>query len=254
MRSDGSPPAWRRADVVYVGGQDCTDQSLIAAENKVIDRHLANIVSNSWGSVGDINQLPADLQHAYTHTFIQAVVEGIGVYFSSGDSGDEIVNTGGFRTVDFPASDPWVTAVGGTSLAVGKNNNYLFETGWSTGRSVLVNGVWTPAPPGSYLYGAGGGTSEVFAQPVYQKGTVPASISKFFGPGTGIGGDTPGRAVPDVAMDADPNTGFTFGQTVAFPDGTVKYAESRIGGTSLASPLFAGMMALADMVFGAPHG
>lgn len=243
------------ADIVYVGGQDCTDQSLIAAENKVIDRHLANIVSNSWGGVGDINQLPANLQHAYTHTFIQAVVQGIGVYFSSGDNGDEILDTGGIlRTVDFPASDPWVTAVGGTSLAVGKNNNYLFETGWSTGISSKAGNTWSPAPPGQYLYGAGGGTSEVFAQPSYQKGIVPNSISKYFGPGTGIGGDTPGRAVPDVAMDADPNTGFTFGQTVLFPDKSVKYAESRIGGTSLASPLFAGMMALADMVFGAPHG
>ena len=63
-----------------------------------------------------------------------------------------------------------------------------------------------------------------------------------------------GRAVPDISADADPNTGYLIGQTQTFPDGSVKYSEYRIGGTSLSSPLLAGVMALADQAAGHPHG
>ena len=133
-----------------------------------------------------------------------------------------------------------MTAVGGTALAVGKTNNYLFEQGWGTGKSVLTNGAWDPASP-AYLYGGGGGTSRMFEQPNYQKGVVPASISQYFS-------STPHRAVPDVAMVGDPNTGFLVGQSQTFPNGTIKYSEYRIGGTSLSSPLFAGLVAVADQV------
>src|SRR5262249_55280750 len=63
-----------------------------------------------------------------------------------------------------------------------------------------------------------------------------------------------GRAVPDVSALADPNTGYLVGETQTFPDGSVQYAEYRIGGTSLSSPLIAGMMALADQCAGVPHG
>lgn len=234
------------ADIVYSAGADCSDQSLLAAENRVIDGQLAGNISNSWGGVGDINQLPADVQQAYEETFSQAVAEGIGVFFSSGDSGDEVANTG-TRQVDYPASDPLVTAVGGTSLAVGQSGNYLFETGWSTASSSLSSGAWSPAPPGNYLYGAGGGTSQVFAEPSYQQGVVPSSISGYWGGGFN------GRAVPDIAALADPNTGFLYGQTMKFPTGGSHYAESRIGGTSLACPLMVGIETLADQV-GGDHG
>lgn len=58
----------------------------------------------------------------------------------------------------------------------------------------------------------------------------------------------------DVAADADPNTGYIIGETQTFPDGSVKYSEFREGGTSLACPLMAGIMALADQVAGRAHG
>ena len=67
---------------------------------------------------------------------------------------------------------------------------------------------------------------------------MPAAISKYFG-------GAPARAVPDISMPGDPNTGFRVGQTQEFPDGTY-YDEYRIGGTSLASPLLAGMQAVAN--------
>ena len=65
--------------------------------------------------------------------------------------------------------------------------------------------------------------------------------------------DASGRAVPDIAAVGDPQTGFLVGQTQTFPEGT-DYDEYRIGGTSLSSPLMAGIMALADQAAGHPHG
>ena len=69
-----------------------------------------------------------------------------------------------------------------------------------------------------------------------------------------FGGGTMHRVVPDVAMVGDPNTGFLVGQSQTFPDGSIRYSEYRIGGTSLSSPLFAGVVAVANQVHGAPLG
>jgi subtilase family serine protease len=240
------------ANILYVAGSNCLDDGLLTALNKIIDRHRADIITNSWGDAGDIDPVAdAATLSAYTETFVQAALEGIGVFFSSGDSGDEISGTG-TRQTDFPASHPWVTAVGGTSIGIGAQNNYLFETGWGTSKSTLTQGQyggwsWQPKPPGDWIYGAGGGTSQVFVQPAYQKGVVPWSIAHYFGP-------VAGRAVPDVATIADPNTGFLVGETQTWPDGSVRYGEYRIGGTSLASPVMAGIEALADQASGRPHG
>lgn len=230
------------ANVLFVGGRSCFDGDLWAAVNRIVAHKLATVISNSYGDLGE--NLPAgDIQAAH-QVFEQAAIEGIGVYFSSGDLGDNVA-VSGTRSVNYPASDPLVTAVGGTSLAVGASNTYLFETGWGTGRSLISNGTWSPAPPGAFMYGSGGGTSRVFTEPWYQRGVVPASITGVYG------GD--GRAVPDIALDADPNTGMFIGLTQTFPNG-VHYGEMRIGGTSLSCPLLAGIMAIADQMGGRPHG
>ncbi len=173
------------------------------------------------------------------------MIEGIGIYFSSGDNSDES-QVSGYATTDWPASSPFVTAVGGTSIAVGASNNYLFETGWGTTTSSWTGTAWSPTPSGPWLYGAGGGVSRIFAEPSYQTNVVPASVFTAQG--------RTGRAVPDIAAIADPNTGYMVGETQTFPDGTVKYSEYRIGGTSLSSPIMAGIMALADQAAGHPHG
>jgi subtilase family serine protease len=235
------------ANVLYVGAASCDDPDLLASLNDIVDHHRAQIVTNSWGGLGEPDPVAnAALLEAYQETFLQAALQGIGMFFSSGDAGDEVDNIG-VRSVDFPASHPWVTAVGGTSLGVGQKNNYLFETGWGTSKSVLVNGAWTPAPPGNHLYGAGGGTSQLFSQPSYQRHVVPRSISNYFG-------RPAGRAVPDISAVGDPSTGMLVGETQTFPDGSVKYSEYRIGGTSLSSPLMAGVEALADQASGHAHG
>ena len=230
------------ANILYVGGSDCQDNSLDEALNYVIAGHKADIVSNSYGDTGE--DIPADEVKVFNQISLQAVLEGIGVYFSSGDNGDEVARLG-TPSPDYSASAPWITAVGGTSIAIGKDGKRIFETGWETSKSVLTNGVYGPA---NYTSGSGGGTSRLFPQPFYQKGVVPDALAK-----KNQTGNTKGRVVPDISAVGDPNTGFLVGQTQTFPDG-VYYDQYRIGGTSLASPVFAGIMAVADSFDHFHHG
>ncbi|SEL68571.1 S53 family peptidase [Streptacidiphilus jiangxiensis] len=232
------------ANLTYIGAASCGDADLVDALNKVNDGHLADIVSDSWGEP-ELGSDPA-MDPVYDKIFMTGAAEGIGYYFSSGDGGDEKAATGAKQT-DMPASLPWVTAVGGTSLAVGADGQYLFETGWGTDKSLLnSSGTSWSSLPGAFVAGAGGGTSARVAQPSYQKGIVPGALSLVAG--------NAHRVVPDIAAVADSSTGFLMGQTQTFPDGTTKYSEYRIGGTSLASPVIAGIQALAQQEAGGPLG
>ncbi len=235
----GMAPA---ANIVYVGAPN-NFQDLDAALNTVVDRGLANIVTNSYGFPTEL--LPFGFIKPYEQTILQGAVEGIGIYFSSGDNSDESLVVG-YRTTDWPASSPFVTSVGGTTLAVGASDNYLFETGWGTFTSSWTGTAWSPTAPGEWLYGAGGGVSRIFAEPSYQVGVVPSAVFTAQG--------RTGRAVPDIAALADPNAGYIIGETQTFPDGTVKYDEYRIGGTSLSSPIIAGIMALVQQAGGVQLG
>ncbi|MFG2812011.1 protease pro-enzyme activation domain-containing protein [Streptomyces sp. NPDC048410] len=231
------------ADVTYVGAASCNDDDLLDALSKVVDSHLADIVSNSWGDI-EANQTP-DLAAAYDQVFQLGAVQGIGFYFSSGDNGDEVANTAtdtkpGVKQVDTPANSAWVTAVGGTSLAVGKGNAYQFETGWGTEKATLsADGKSWTGFPGAFTSGAGGGTSRTVAEPYYQKGVVPGALA-------GVHHKAGNRVVPDISAVADPNTGFLEGITQSYPDGSERYGEYRIGGTSLAAPVIAAVQALAQ--------
>ncbi|KIZ18347.1 S53 family peptidase [Streptomyces natalensis] len=230
------------SDIVYVGAASCQDDDLLDSLGKIVDGHLADIVSNSWGDI-EASETP-DSAAAYDQLFQQGAVQGIGFYFSSGDNGDEVANTG-IKQVDTPANSAWVTAVGGTSLAVGKRDAYKWETGWGTQKAVLSKDgkEWTDFP-GAFNGGAGGGVSKTVPQPYYQRGIVPDQLSSVLLKGKM-------RAVPDIAAVADPNTGFLVGQTQTLPDGKLGYDEYRIGGTSLAAPVIAGVQALAQQ---ARHG
>lgn len=222
--------------VLYYASRSCTDTDFLDTLARVVDDNKASIVSNSWGDFSS-NETSGAIR-AYETIFEQAAAQGIGFFFSSGDDGDDVAASGLLQT-DYPASDPYVTAVGGTSLAVGAGNNYRWEAGWGTDKYVLSDSGKSWVPQG-FIYGAGGGFSSLFNRPDYQQGVVPA-------------GSPAGRAVPDVALDADPTTGMLVGETQKFPDG-VYYDEYRIGGTSLASPLMAGMEALASQAQGGRLG
>jgi subtilase family serine protease len=233
------------ANIVYVAAAN-SGQDLDAALNQVVDHQLATIVTNSYG--WSTEALPPGFIKPYLDIQIQAAIEGIGVYFSSGDDGDESFGQGAqYATADWPASSPFVTAVGGTSLAIDASNNYMWETGWESGTASLVAGAWSPDTTGNYLYGGGGGTSRLFAEPWYQSTYgVSSTLTGKYG--------SAGRVLPDISALGDPNTGFLLGQTQTFPDGHAAFSYFRIGGTSLSSPLTAGMMAVVEQQLGRPIG
>lgn len=225
------------ANIAYYASRSCFDDDFLATLARVVDDNKAQLVTNSWSDVEQNESV--DNIVAYEQVFLQGALQGISFAFSSGDSGDELARTG-LKQVDYPASDPYATALGGTSDAIGANGQFTFQTGWGTHKWALsADGTsWTEL---GFTSGAGGGYSALFNRPDYQNGVVPATAPA-------------GRAVPDVALDADPTTGFLNGLTQTYPDGSRKYGEYRIGGTSLASPLFAGMTALLLQHVGGPLG
>jgi subtilase family serine protease len=211
------------ARIRYYGAASCYDADFLDTFAKVNDEDVAQIVTNSWGST-ELGTRATTIA-AYEQAFLQGAAEGITYMFSSGDNGDESLFTGAVQP-DYPVSDPYATGVGGTTTAIDSSGHIAWETGWGTLKySLSSDGTWNPL---GFLYGAGGGESLLFGQPSYQAGITPAGA----------------RGVPDVAMDADVTTGMLIGETQTFPEGA-HYDQYRIGGTSLASPLFAGMTALA---------
>ncbi|WP_371497465.1 S53 family peptidase [Kitasatospora sp. NBC_00374] len=245
------------AQVVYVGANSCYDEDLNAAMAKVVDEHLADVVSNSWGEImhGKSGDIDPAVVAADNQIFQLGAVQGIGFTFSSGDCGDS--SPGAAATgvncqsdtsqaqADWPSASPWVTSVGGTALELGdKAGHYGHEVSMGDQRSVLSadQKSWDPYP-GFFYFGGGGGVSKDFPQPWYQHGVVPDSIARTAADGTTSA--TPLRATPDVAMSGDLVAATLVGYTA---DGT--YSEGGYGGTSVSSPEYAAMIADAIEVRG----
>jgi subtilase family serine protease len=239
------------ADVLYYGANSCQDSDLLAALSDLITHHLADIISDSWGGPlhGTGGSESASTVAEYDHLFQLAAVEGITMNFSSGDCGDNSpsTNCGGSSgegssaaQTTFPASDPWVTAVGGTSAAIDAGGRLAWSTSWGT-EAWSLDSAGTAWQSLGWVFGGGGGTSADFAQPAYQAGVVPSSLADTLL--SGAAASSARRVVPDISLDADPFTGLLVGETQSLPDGTTGYAEAAIGGTSLASPLLSGLEA-----------
>jgi subtilase family serine protease len=240
-----------------------TDAGLADALAYIVNHHTADIVTNSWGEPYDTSTM----NDVYDLLFQVGAVEGIGFFFSSGDSGyedpayEQDPSISDKIQADYPASSPWVTSVGGTSLAIGKSNNYKFETSWGTVLDPLATagGAWSFTPPGTTadeqdFYGGsgGGGVSTAYPQPWYQKLLVPRGLATAVPQGTTT---TPMRVEPDVAALADASTGIAVGETLFGPNNSPqKFYLSRIGGTSVASPVFAGIQADAQQAARHPLG
>ncbi len=253
------------ANVHFVAAASCQDTDLAAADARIVNDGLASIVSNSFGEPYD----QAVTQSTWDQIFEYGAVEGIGFMFSSGDSGyeDPNVEDGGSDQlqVDYPTSSPWVTSVGGTSLAIGRDNNWEWEIPWGTLLNPLsADGMsWSlPFPPTygpnptnwDYDGSGGGGVSTAYTQPWYQRGVVPYRLATDV-PEPTTTPPTPMRVVPDVSALADPSTGMLVGQTTLQPNGTTyAFSVSRIGGTSVASPTFAGIEADAQQAAGRDIG
>jgi subtilase family serine protease len=242
------------ANILFVGAQDCLDSSLLAALTTAVTSG-ASVVSDSWGdTLGDLFT-DAATKTAYDDTFMLADSTGVSVLFSSGDTGDNFAISG-LTAPNYPASSPFITAVGGTTLEVNKSNNRAAEYGWSTARQELCqsnskNCGSATAPAGALAWqaGGGGGTSYYYGEPYYQVPVVPADLALRNVAVVGAAA----RVVPDISMDADAQSGMLIGLTQTFPNG-VYYDQFKEGGTSLASPLLAGVIADVDQAAGIPLG
>jgi subtilase family serine protease len=264
------------ASILYVGGScdqvDVLDEG-VAEEPlyQVIDQKLADIITNSWGYIGE-GDVPAARLAIDTSQLLQAAAEGITVVVASGDDGDSTQGPPPVIPVgsgSWPATSPYATAVGGTSLLVFNASGEKAEYGWASYFTTfngipVVNGKATKVTdqgwgPFEFYAGSGGGPSLIIPEPSYQLKVVPNifATQTYTADGTPVLLNGPHRVTPDIAMLADPDTGFLDGETfiIATPpvdpgctklSKTTEYCESYIGGTSLATPLFAGVMALVD--------
>jgi subtilase family serine protease len=243
------------AAILFVGAQDCFNNSLLNALTTAVTSGAA-VVTDSWGDpAGDLLDDVAD-RTAFDDTFLVADATGVSVLFSTGDEGDDFADFG-LTAPDYPASSPFITAVGGTTLEVNKSSQRAAEYGWSTAKQTLCavtsttcGSATTPAGSLNWQAGGGGGTSYSYTQPYYQAPVVPLALAlrneALFGPQLL-------RVIPDMSMDADAQSGMLIGLTQTFPNGTY-YAQFKEGGTSLASPLLAGVIADVDQRAGIPLG
>jgi subtilase family serine protease len=233
------------AQIEYVGAQDCFDNNLLASVNTAVTSG-ASVVTDSWGdTLGDIFE-GAQAESAFDTVFELADSTGVSVLFSSGDDGDNFADFG-IDAPDYPATSPLITAVGGTTLEVDHSGSQIGQFGWSTAKQTLCATTTTncgsaTTPLGSLKWqaGGGGGTSYSYAEPSYQVGVVPDALANRNDTVEGAA-----RVEPDISMDADAQSGMLIGLTQVFPDGTY-YDQFKEGGTSLASPLLAGVIADTD--------
>jgi subtilase family serine protease len=225
----GMAPA---ADIDYVTGTgEITGDPLLDALDTVVQQHLADVVTTSWYEAF----MPAadTMVTSWEGVLEQAALEGITVDAASGDFGSVL-------PLQYPSSDPWITAVGGTSLAVGAGGDYLWETAWESDETSLAadGQSWSEAPPGDADGGSVGGVSQTFAEPSYQDGVVSGNV---------VNGEQM-RTVPDVSAFADWGLGYQIGLSTPDAAGQNVYTDEINGGTSLSAPLFAGFEA--DLIQG----
>jgi len=196
-----------------------TDQGFLDAITQAIHDtdNTPSVISISWGSA-EVNWTQQAMDN-FNESFKTAAALGVSICIAAGDSGSSDGETDGKVHVDFPASSPYALACGGTSLKT-NNNKIVSETVWHD----------------SSTSATGGGVSTYFALPDYQtNANVPLEFDTQF----------KGRGVPDVAGNADPDTGYN-----VLVDGQ----QMVIGGTSAVAPLMAGLIALINEQSGKPAG
>ena len=189
-----------------------TEAGVLAAYGQIADDNSAKEVSSSWGLAEDESS-PSNI-NAENIIFQQMAAQGQSMFAAAGDSG--AYDDGSNLTVDDPASQPYVTGVGGTTLStITRGGAYRAESTWGDPNEI------SDSPFGS---GGGGGISAVWPLPDYQMGIAGINQSSL-------------RNVPDVSLDADPATGYAI-----YSNG----GWGIEGGTSCAAPLWAAFTALVN--------
>jgi len=192
--------------MVYEGTN--TETGPLDVYAKIADDNIAKEVSTSWGSPESQNT--SSFLNSENAIFMQMAAQGQSIYAAAGDSG--AYDDGSHLSVDDPGSQPYMVSVGGTTLTTNSDGSYQKESSW---------GITTPEQ------GGGGGISSVWPQPSWQSG-LATSANK---------GSTTMRMVPDVSLDANPQTGYAI---------YVGGVWNTYGGTSCAAPIWAAFTALVN--------
>ena len=188
-----------------------SDTGVVDLYTKIASDNLAKEISTSWGEAEADDS--ASVRNSENTAFQKMATQGQSIFAAAGDSGAD--DNGSSLSVDDPASQPYMVGVGGLSLTTnGAGGSYKSETTWNGGSASAGAG--------------GGGISTVWTIPSFQSGVVGSAASK---------GSTTMRNVPDVSLDADPNTGYAI---------YVGGAWNIYGGTSCAAPLWSAFTALVN--------
>jgi subtilase family serine protease len=227
------------ANIALVLGVDNSFTALDLANLFAIETGLGPVISNSFGipEIVLAEFLPSELVVENSIAQLAAAL-GISLNVSTGDAGDNLAYDNANFGIDAAspgsnADSPYATGVGGTSLFLNPDRSIKFQTGWGNNLTRIAD--VTPNPPVipplqlGFQGGAGGGESQVYAKPAYQS-SVP-----------GVG-----RQTPDISLVADP---FTGGEYI-ISDPTLGPLIGVIGGTSLSSPMFAGLWAITTQAAG----
>jgi len=230
------------ANIALVLAADSSFTNLDIANLFAIENGLGNVVSNSFGipEIALVNFLPSELVVENGISEIAAAL-GISQNIATGDAGDNLaVDNAAFGinsvSVGANADSPFATAIGGTSTFLDSNHNIELQTGWGLNFVRIANP--TPNPPTipplffGFQSGSGGGASAVYSKPSYQRRVR----GKF-------------RQVPDISMNADPETG---NEIIVTPDsvpGNPPFVAV-FGGTSLSCPMFSALWAIANQAAG----
>ena len=182
------------ATVHYFGANSCADQDINATMATIVDNHAADIVSSSFGETmhrasGSID--PALISQA-TQLFQYAAAEGIGLYFATGDCGDDSNRTGpgcdpesARAQTEWPVSSPWVTGVGGTALALGAGADPAVADldGRPALGAVRRRQELGPASPAASTSAGAAGPARTSSSPPTSRASSPTRSRARLGPG-----------------------------------------------------------------------
>jgi subtilase family serine protease len=227
------------ANILLVVSPDNSFSNLMQAIQTAAATPGVVAISNSWSGYESGTDVP--LRQAFDQVLMMANAAGESVDFASGDAGNETLDLG-YADVNYPASSPYATAIGGVSVGLDASDHIDFQSSWGNNITELADTIALGSPPidppnnEGFLYGGGGGTSNVYPAPSFQRQ---------------LGGEDhtrpERRMVPDVSWVADPYTGV---EIILTSDPAGDQGIAVIGGTSLATPMFSALWGITTQAAG----
>ena len=216
---------------------------VVAPTNSFSDLFAANIaaasipgvvsISNSWSSLEIGIAGDAEFYRAIDNVFKAIGAAGESIQFSTGDDGNNADLLGGLYTsTGWPSSSPYVTGIGGVSVALDSQKHIEWQTSWGSNLTEIADKATLGSPPfdppnnEGFVGGGGGGVSDVYPKPSYQA-NLPGNR----------------RLTPDISWVADPYTGV---EVIYTGDAAGDLFIEVVGGTSASCPMFSALWAIAN--------